>query len=202
MVQPKLTHKFKKVQEVNLIIQEFLPYVSKNICWELQLDKIKGFTDEQVQQYCKNLNIEARGELYIWLKTFGQCSGGLFISDNYFLYSKRVDNVANAMNLKSFGELNIAWQEELVSNKLITQQEMLDNKPYIFECYNETYYYIIHTSNPESLVWCYCDGDGSYRCTGKTFFEHLKYRLTTLKCSKGNWLDSDLLLKISTSQLF
>ncbi|WP_303121956.1 hypothetical protein [Moraxella sp.] len=184
------------------IIQEFLPYVSKNICWDLQLDKIEGFSDEQIKQYCKSLNIEAYGELHTWLKTFGKCSGGLFTSDEYFLYRKRIDNSANNINLKSFGELNIAWQNDLIDMGVLTKQDVIEKKPYIFECYNETHYYIIYTTDLTPMVWYYCDGDGSYQCTGKTFFKHLKDRLTTLKCSDGNWLDHLSLLEISTSRLF
>lgn len=187
---------------MNPLIQEFLPYVSKNICWELQLDKIEGFNDEQIKKYCKSLNIEAHGEVCAWLKTFGKCSGGVFTSDEYFLYRKRIDYTSNDLNLKSFGELNIAWQNDLVDMNILTKQDVFEKKPYIFECYNETHYYIIYTTDLEPMVWYYCDGDSSYQCTGKTFFEHLKYRLTTLRCSEGNWLDCSSLMEISTSRLF
>lgn len=177
MDQQKQTLNQSGVDMMNATIKEFLPYVSQNICWDLQIDKILGFSDDQIDQYYQSLNIIAKGEFYQWLKRFGKCSGGLFTSDMYFIYDHYCD--ANRQELLFHGIINSEWMDQFVGEGLMSWHDVKRNKPYVFERYNETYYYLINTTDPKLQVWYYQDTCNSKIInTNRTFFEHLKYRLS------------------------
>jgi len=185
---------------MNKFIQQFLPHISKDICWHTNIEAIKGFTDKEIDIYAQALNIEAHGDFRRWLETFGQCSGGLFTDDYFFLF-KKYDNYHNQTALYTHGKMNIAWQEGMVEEGFITT-EQLNSKPYFITRENETSYYFIYTADPELLVWHYCDGDDTFECTNLGFVEYLNRLLSQIKCKQGVWLDKFEVLEASTSNIF
>lgn len=185
---------------MNTFVQQFIPHISKDICWEMNLDAIEGFTDKEIDIYTQELNVEAHGDFRYWLKSFGKCSGGFFTDDYFFLF-KKYSGFPNQTALSAHGGINIAWQQGLVEEGCITDKE-LDGKPYFITRENETSYYFIYTTDPELWVWHYCDGDDTFECTNLRFIEYLKNYLSQITCTKGVWLDKLEVLEASTSNLF
>lgn len=185
---------------MNSFVEQFVPYVSKDICWDVNLNIIKGFTNEQIDAYAKSLNIEAHGDLKLWLQAFGKCSGGFFTSEDFFLFDRR-DRSSNQTALSAHGNMNQAWQQGMMEDDLITEKE-LDGKAYFFSHQNETSYYFIYTKDPELLVWHYCDGDDTFECTNMRFVEYLKHYLSHITCKKGIWINAYEILQMSTSEVF
>ena len=64
---------------MNEFIDQFMPYISKDICWNIDINAIDGLKNEEIDVYTEKLNIEARGNFRPWLQTFGKCSGILFL---------------------------------------------------------------------------------------------------------------------------
>ncbi|WP_201588816.1 hypothetical protein [Psychrobacter fozii] len=184
---------------MNEFIDQFMPYISKDICWNIDINAIDGLKNEEIDVYTEKLNIEAKGDFRLWLQTFGKCSGGLFM-DDFFVFNK-YNNRSDETTLLVHMIINLGWQQELVDEGFITQKD-LDGKPYFFSRLNETSYYFIYTTDPELQVWHYCDGDDTFECTGFSFIEYLKNYLSGIKCSKGIWLNKSDVLRISTSDLF
>ena len=185
---------------MNAFIQQFIPFISKDICWEMDLEAIEGFTDKEIDVFIKELNIEAHEDFRLWLKIFGKCSGGLFINDDFFLYRK-YDASFHQAPILAQGKINKAWQQEIVEEGFITEKE-LNKKAYFISRENETSYYFIYTTDPKLLVWHYCDGDDTFECINLSFIEYLKRYLSNIRCSEGVWFDNSYLLELSTSNLF
>lgn len=184
---------------MNPFVQQFIPYISEDICWEMNLDAIEGFTNKEIDLYTESLNIEAHRDFRIWLQTFGKCSGGLFIDDFYLFY--KYGNRSKDTTFSVHIDINLGWQQEIVDEGFITEKE-LDGKPYFFSQQNETSYYFIYTTDPELWVWHYCDGDDTFECTNLSFIEYLKNYLSQITCTKEVWLDKLKVLEASTSNLF
>ena len=181
-------------------IQKFIDAMSPNTCWEIYPEHIKGFTDKEIDIYTQALNIEAHGDFRIWLATFAKCSGGFFISDEFFLFKKYNDYpIQKALSIHS--EINIAWQKDMFEEGFITNEE-LNSKPYFITRENETSYYFIYTTDPELLVWHYCDGDDTFECTNLKFVDYLSRLLSQIQCKQGVWLDKFEVLEASTSNIF
>ena len=166
----------------------------------MQLDTIKGFTNEQIDSYAKYLNIEAHGDFRLWLQAFGKCSGGFFTADDFFLFQRR-DRSFDRTALLAHGDLNQAWQQGMIEEGFITEKE-LDGKAYFFNCQNETSYYFIYTNDPELFVWHYCDGNNTFECTNMRFVDYLKHYLEGITCKKGVWINAYECHQISTSDIF
>lgn len=184
---------------MNPFIKQFIPYISKDICWEVSLNDISGLTNAEIDIYTRKLNIEAHGDFRTWLQTFGRCSGGLFIDDFYLFY--KYGNSSQETTLSVHIDINLGWQQEIVDEGFVTA-EKLDDKPYFFSQQNETSYYFIYTNDPELLVWHYCDGDDTFECTNLSFIEYLKHYLSQIKCKNGTWINKDKLIEMSTSHIF
>lgn len=165
----------------------------------MQLETIKGFTNEEIDSYAKSSNIEAHGDFRLWLKEFGRCSGGFFTDDDFFLFRKYKNSDQTA--LLKHGDMNQAWQQGMIEDGFITEKE-LEGKAYFINRQNETSYYFIYTKDPELLAWHYSDGDDTFECTNMRFVEYLKHYISHITCGKGIWINQHEVRQMSTSDVF
>lgn len=179
-------------------IKQFVDAVSDQICWDLQIEEIVGFNDQQIDTYSKALNIKIQGDLRHWFAHFGKCSGGLFTSNNFHLYWYVFQ--PNISCLEDQAICNKERQIDLYQLKAI-DKTLLESKPYFFY-YEENYQYFIFTENSESLVWLFIEGNNFVECTNMNFIDFLKFKLNNLYCNEGVWIDRHTLKTISTSNVF
>ncbi|EOZ2890519.1 SMI1/KNR4 family protein, partial [Acinetobacter baumannii] len=57
------------------------------------LEKVQGYTEQEVELIAKNLNLDIHGQFRDFLLQIGKCSGGLLWSDEFYMYDYRCEKV-------------------------------------------------------------------------------------------------------------
>lgn len=54
-------------------------------------EKVQGYTEQEVELIAKNLNLDIHGQFRDFLLQIGKCSGGLLLSDEFYMYDYRCE---------------------------------------------------------------------------------------------------------------
>ncbi|MEQ4923430.1 hypothetical protein [Proteus hauseri] len=135
---------------------------------ELSIDihKIKGYSDDELEKIRCFYDIEIIDQLYYFLSCMGRCSGGFF-DDSSLLFYRHEFSVRN----------HVQFQIDACENLCIIQQyDLLDQKPFFFSIESETQYlYLLTYSDNPNQVYSYDGNKEVIKNTPWDFNNYLKY---------------------------
>ncbi|HAV6183654.1 TPA: SMI1/KNR4 family protein, partial [Acinetobacter baumannii] len=103
------------------------------------LEKVQGYTEQEVELIAKNLNLDIHGQFRDFLLQIGKCSGGLLWSDEFYMYDYRCE--------KDFFinyQKNIQEHDYMFDNQ--GELDPVGEKIFFLSCEYETYLYYLFTS--------------------------------------------------------
>lgn len=149
-------------------------------------EKIKGYTEEEVNLIAHNYNLDIHGQFREFLLQMGKCSGGLLWGNEFYIYDVR-KNSATFMNYQHSEKADLGY--------VLTNQGKIDpveKKMFFLTCEYETYFYYLFTADQDDYVWMLHDiEDGLIVKTNETLLEHLKYYVS-YKTKNARFIDFNL----------
>ncbi|EPJ3733639.1 SMI1/KNR4 family protein, partial [Acinetobacter baumannii] len=109
------------------------------------LEKVQGYTEQEVELIAKNLNLDIHGQFRDFLLQIGKCSGGLLWSDEFYMYDYRCEKVFFINYQK-----NIQEDDYMIDNQ--GELDPVGEKIFFLSCEYETYLYYLFTSEQDNYV--------------------------------------------------
>ncbi len=132
-------------------------------------EKVKGYTEHEVDLIAKNCNLDIHGQFRAFLLQMGRCSGGLLWGVEFNMYNSR-------LNLSDFIDSQKRAKKDEDMFDETGKIDPIEKKVFDLNCEYETYFYSLMTVEKDDYVW-FLDSavDAVWEKTKVTLLEHLKY---------------------------
>ncbi len=132
-------------------------------------EKVKGYTEEEIDLIAKNCNLDIHGQFREFLLQMGKCSGGLILGKYFPMFNPY-------WNTKDFELFQKNESEDQNYIMALNAVDPIEKKIFYLYSENESdYYYYLLTDNQDDYVWGYYeDNTLSLEKTSRTLLEHLK----------------------------
>lgn len=141
---------------------------------EIDINKIKGYSVDEIQKIERLYDIKAVGQLRKFLSCMGRYSGGFFCDYPLMFYRSN-------KNVRSHVLSQLTLRDDLCS---LQYWELVAKKPFLVSFESETqYYFLLTESDNPDLVYHYDENEETVLATNWTFNEYLKLIVKTFSMS-------------------
>ncbi|MFV8194496.1 SMI1/KNR4 family protein [Acinetobacter soli] len=135
-------------------------------------DKVKGYTENELNLIAKKCNLDIHGQFKDFLLQMGKCSGGLLWDDEFYMYD-------NKWSSSRFVRSQLSEKEDL--GYMLANHSKIDpveKKLFYLTHENETYFYYILTAERDDYIWSLHDADEEGLVKENyTLLEYLKHHV-------------------------